>query len=62
MCELQKLCLDAHDKALVELQDWFKEVAHKMEEINIKHKSEAVSLRHTHLYGCFKHHLIKCEV
>jgi len=35
MCELQKLCLDAHDKALVELRDWFKEVAQNMEEINI---------------------------
>jgi len=35
MCELQKLCLDAHDKALIELQDWFKEVVNNMEEINI---------------------------
>jgi len=34
-CELQKLCLDAHDKALIELQDWFKEVVKNMEEINI---------------------------
>jgi len=24
MCELQKLCLDAYEKALVELRDWFK--------------------------------------
>jgi len=35
MCELQKLCLDAHDKALVELWDWFKEVAQNIDEINI---------------------------
>jgi len=35
MCELQKLRLDAHDKALVELREWFKEVAQNMEEINI---------------------------
>jgi len=35
MCELQKLCLEAHDKALVEIQDWFKEVVKIMEEINI---------------------------
>jgi len=40
MCELQKLCLDAHDKALVELQDWFKEVAQNMEEININIKQK----------------------
>jgi len=35
MCELQKLCLEAHDKALVDLQDWFKEVIKNMEEVNI---------------------------
>ena len=35
MCELQKLCLDAHDKSLIELQNWFKEVVKNMEEINI---------------------------
>jgi len=27
MCDLQKMCLDAHDKALVELRKWFNEVA-----------------------------------
>jgi len=35
MCELQKLCLYAHDKAIVEVREWFKEVAQNMEEINI---------------------------
>ena len=35
MCELQKLCLDAHNKALDVLRDWFKEVAQNMDEINI---------------------------
>jgi len=35
MSELQKLCLDAHDKAMVELREWFNEVTLNMEEINI---------------------------
>jgi len=49
MCELQKLCLDAHDKALVELRDWFKEVAQNMEEININ-RNQKLYLSDTPIY------------
>ena len=40
MCELQKLCLETRDKALVDLQNWFKEVVKNMEEVNINRNQE----------------------
>jgi len=49
MCELQKLCLDAHDEALVELREWFKEVAQNMEELNIN-KNQKLYLSDTPIY------------
>jgi len=49
MCELHKLCLDAHDKALVELREWFKEVAQNMEEININ-RNQKLYLSDTHIF------------
>jgi len=49
MCELQKMCLDAHDKALVELRDWFKQVAQNMEEININ-RNQKMYLSDTPIY------------
>ena len=35
MCELHKLSLEAHDKALLDLQQWFKGVTVNMEEIEL---------------------------
>jgi len=35
MCELHKLSLEAHDKALLDLQQWFKGVIMNMEEIEL---------------------------
>jgi len=49
MCELQNLCLDAHDKDLIELQDWFKEVFKNMEEININ-KNQKLYLSDTPIF------------
>jgi len=49
MSELQKLCLDAHDKALVELREWLNEVAHNMEEININ-KNQKLYLSNTPIF------------
>jgi len=49
MCRLPKLCLDAHDKALVELRDWFKKVAQNMEEININ-RNQKLYLSDTPIY------------
>ena len=49
MCELQKLCLNAHDKALIELQDWFKKVAKNMEDININ-RNQKLYLSVTPIY------------
>ena len=33
MCELQMLSLEAHDKALLDLQQWFKGVTVNLEEV-----------------------------
>jgi len=33
MCELQKLSLEAHDKALLDLQQWFPGVTVNLEEV-----------------------------
>ena len=49
MCELQKLCIDAHDKALVDLREWFNEVAQNMEEININ-KNQKLYLSNTPIF------------
>ena len=49
MSELQKLCFDAHDKALVELREWFTEVALNMEEININ-KNHKLYLSDNHIF------------
>jgi len=40
MCELHKLSLEAHDKALFDLQQWFKGVAVNMEEIELNRTLE----------------------
>jgi hypothetical protein len=40
MCELQKLSLEAHDKALKDIQNWFNGVAKNMEEVKIKRDEE----------------------
>jgi len=49
MCELQKPCLDTHNKALIELQDWFKQVIKNMEEININ-RNQKLYLSDTPIY------------
>jgi len=49
MCELQKLCIDAHDKALVDLREWFNEVAQNMEVININ-KNQKLYLSDTPIF------------
>jgi len=54
MCELQKLCLDAHDKHQGSFYEYGGD-KHQQE-------SEVVSFRHAYLHGCFKHHFLKCEV
>ena len=40
MCELQKLSLEAHDKALLDLQTWFKGVTVNMEEVELNRSLE----------------------
>jgi len=40
MCELQKLSLEAHDKALLDLQQWFKGVTVNMEEVKFNKSLE----------------------
>jgi len=40
MCELHKLSLEAHDKALLDLQQWFKGVIMNMEEIELNRTLE----------------------
>jgi len=40
MCELHKLSLKAHDKALLDLQQWFKGVTVNMEEIELNRTLE----------------------
>ena len=40
MCELQKLSLEAHDKALLDLQQWFQGVTVNLEEVELKRSLE----------------------
>ena len=40
MCELQKLSLEAHDKALIDLQKWFQGVTVNMEEVELNRSLE----------------------
>jgi len=40
MCELQKLSLEAHDKALLDLQKWFKGVTLNMKELEVNRRQE----------------------
>jgi len=40
MCELQKLSLEAHDKALIDLQQWFQGVTMNMEEVEFNRSLE----------------------
>jgi len=40
MCELHKLSLEAHDKALLDLQQWFKGVTVNMEEVELNRSLE----------------------
>jgi len=40
MCELQKLSLEAHDKALIDLQQWFQGVTVNMKEIELRSSQE----------------------
>jgi len=40
MCELQKLSLEAHDKALIDLQQWFQGVTVNMEEVELNRSLE----------------------
>jgi len=44
MCELQKLTLEAHDKALLDLQKWFHGVTMYMDEVEIKRSQERIRL------------------
>jgi len=40
MCELQKLSLEAHDKALLDLQQWFQGVTVNLEEVELNRSLE----------------------
>ena len=40
MCELQKLSLEAHDKALLDLQQWFQGVTVNLEEVELNKNLE----------------------
>jgi len=40
MCELQKLSLEAHDKALLDLQQWFQGVTMNLEEVELNKSLE----------------------
>ena len=52
MCELQKLSLEAHDKALIDLQKWFKGVTLNMKEVevNISQERSRLYLSDTPIY------------
>ena len=44
MCELLKLSLEAHDKALIDLQQWFQGVTVNMEEVELNRSLEKSTL------------------
>ena len=44
MCELQKLSLEAHDKALLDLEQWFQGVTVNLEEVELSRSLEKSKL------------------
>jgi len=52
MCELQKASLEAHDKALNTLNEWFIEVVNNMEQVEINRNQEKskLYLSDTHIF------------